>query len=147
MSRVAIGRDRRSGLMRSRGVLPHRVKPFKCGACGALFTTNGSLNRHMIVHVKSFKCPLCGEGFRTNLLCRKHMRKVHNVEERDNTGETALQYKCAATVSERVLSQSAAERDRISEIKDRAVELEAEPKFANCCGFCPKSFKKPSDLV
>ena len=53
----------------------------------------------------------------------------------------------AATVSERVLSQSAAERDRISEIKDKAVELEAEPKFANCCNFCPKSFKKPSDLV
>lgn len=52
-----------------------------------------------------------------------------------------------ASVSERILAQSAAERDRISEIKDKAVELETEPKFANCCGFCPKSFKKPSDLV
>lgn len=50
-------------------------------------------------------------------------------------------------MSERILAQSAAERDRISEIKDKAVELETEPKFANCCGFCPKSFKKPSDLV
>lgn len=52
-----------------------------------------------------------------------------------------------ASVSERILAQSAAERDRISEIKDKAVELETEPKFANCCSFCPKSFKKPSDLV
>ncbi|XP_019120471.1 zinc finger protein 236 isoform X1 [Larimichthys crocea] len=52
-----------------------------------------------------------------------------------------------ASVSERILAQSAAERDRISEIKDKAVELETEPKFANCCNFCPKSFKKPSDLV
>ena len=52
-----------------------------------------------------------------------------------------------ASVSERVLSQSASERDRISEIKDKAVEMETEPKFANCCNFCPKSFKKPSDLV
>uniref|UniRef100_A0A4W5L9P8 Zinc finger protein 236 n=1 Tax=Hucho hucho TaxID=62062 RepID=A0A4W5L9P8_9TELE len=52
-----------------------------------------------------------------------------------------------ASVSEKVLAQSAAERDRISEIKDKAVELETEPKFANCCNFCPKSFKKPSDLV
>ena len=58
------------------------MKPFKCNACGALFTTNGSLNRHMIIHVKSFKCALCGDGFRTNLLCRKHMRKIHHVEER-----------------------------------------------------------------
>lgn len=52
-----------------------------------------------------------------------------------------------ASVSERILAQSAAERDRISEIKDKAVELETEPKFANCCNYCPKSFKKPSDLV
>ncbi|XP_028985325.1 zinc finger protein 236-like isoform X2 [Betta splendens] len=52
-----------------------------------------------------------------------------------------------ASVSERILAQSAAERDRISEIKDKTVELETEPKFANCCSFCPKSFKKPSDLV
>ncbi|KFZ59566.1 Zinc finger protein 236, partial [Antrostomus carolinensis] len=22
-----------------------------------------------------------------------------------------------------------------------------EPKYANCCSYCPKSFKKPSDLV
>lgn len=52
-----------------------------------------------------------------------------------------------ASMSERILAQSAAERDRISEIKDKAVELETEPKFANCCSYCPKSFKKPSDLV
>lgn len=52
-----------------------------------------------------------------------------------------------ASLSEKVLAQSAAERDRISEIKDKAVELETEPKFANRCTYCPKSFKKPSDLV
>lgn len=43
--------------------------------------------------------------------------------------------------------QSAAEKDRISEIKDKQAEMETEPKFANCCTFCPKSFKKPSDLI
>lgn len=53
----------------------------------------------------------------------------------------------SATVSERVLVQSAAEKDRISEVKDRQAELEAEPKHPNCCSYCPKSFKKPSDLV
>lgn len=51
-----------------------------------------------------------------------------------------------ATVSEKVLIQSAAERDRISEIKDKST-LELEPKFPNRCQYCPKSFKKPSDLV
>lgn len=53
----------------------------------------------------------------------------------------------SATVSEKVLVQSAAEKDRISEIKDKQAEMEAEPKYANCCTYCPKSFKKPSDLV
>lgn len=52
-----------------------------------------------------------------------------------------------ASVSEKVLVQSAAERDRVSEMKDKSVELESEPKFANRCNFCPKSFRKPSDLV
>lgn len=51
-----------------------------------------------------------------------------------------------ATLSEKVLIQSAAERDRISEIKDKST-LELEPKFNNRCQYCPKSFKKPSDLV
>lgn len=53
----------------------------------------------------------------------------------------------SATVSEQVLVQSAAEKDRVSEMRDRQAELEAEPKHANCCSYCPKSFRKPSDLV
>lgn len=52
-----------------------------------------------------------------------------------------------ATVSEKVLVQSAAEKDRVSEIKDKNIEIEEEPKHANQCSFCTKSFKKPSDLV
>lgn len=52
-----------------------------------------------------------------------------------------------ASLSEKVLAQTAAERDRISEIKDKGVEHNLEPKFANRCQYCPKSFKKPSDLV
>ena len=31
--------------------------------------------------------------------------------------------------------------------EEEQAELEAEPKHANCCTYCPKSFKKPSDLV
>uniref|UniRef100_A0A665T090 C2H2-type domain-containing protein n=1 Tax=Echeneis naucrates TaxID=173247 RepID=A0A665T090_ECHNA len=150
------------------------AKPFKCNVCDASFTTNGSLNRHMIIHIKSFKCSMCDESFRTSLLCKKHMKKEHAVvqdvdeEEDEEEGEQKLSKRRGleiitfteeqtaelakdpgeeASVSERILAQSAAERDRISEIKDKAVELETEPKFANCCNYCPKSFKKPSDLV
>ncbi|XP_072316378.1 zinc finger protein 236-like isoform X1 [Eucyclogobius newberryi] len=65
----------------------------------------------------------------------------------EQTAELAKDPGEDASVSERILSQSAAERDRISEIKDKVVDLETEPKFANCCDYCTKSFKKPSDLV
>ncbi|MGH0189815.1 UNVERIFIED_CONTAM: hypothetical protein FKN15_039361 [Acipenser sinensis] len=131
----------------------------------------------MIIHMnmKPYKCQICEETFRTMLLCRKHMKKDHFIGtnvmplEDDENSERALLRKNRtgivtfteeqaaelaknepredATVSEKVLAQSAAERDRISEIKDKAVELETEPKHANLCNFCPKSFKKPSDLV
>lgn len=57
------------------------MKPFKCNICDASFTTNGSLNRHMIIHNKSFKCSMCDESFRTSLLCKKHTKKEHAVEE------------------------------------------------------------------
>lgn len=76
---------------------------------------------------------------------RKSLEIITFTEEQ--TAELAKDPGEEASLSERILAQSAAERDRISEIKDKAVELETEPKFANCCSFCPKSFKKPSDLV
>ncbi|KAG7256039.1 hypothetical protein CRUP_020062, partial [Coryphaenoides rupestris] len=136
------------------------VKPFKCGACGALFTTNGSLNRHMIVHDEEAADEEDdGGGDDDEEEEEDGQRRGGGAGGGKRRGTDILTFTEeqaaalatdpgeAATVSERVLSQSAAERDRISEIKDRAVELEAEPKFANCCGFCPKSFKKPSDLV
>uniref|UniRef100_A0A3B4E3D5 C2H2-type domain-containing protein n=1 Tax=Pygocentrus nattereri TaxID=42514 RepID=A0A3B4E3D5_PYGNA len=153
------------------------VKAFKCNVCDSSFTTNGSLNRHMIIHLntKPFKCSLCEESFRTHLLRRKHMKLFHAIgprgkvnQERVNINRplsvknragiiTFTEEQTAelakrdpgddASVSEKVLVQSAAERDRISEMKDKAVVLDLEPKFANRCQYCPKSFKKPSDLV
>ncbi|KAK1173366.1 zinc finger protein 236-like isoform X1 [Acipenser oxyrinchus oxyrinchus] len=166
-----------AGVLKSHLKTHTGVKAFKCNVCDASFTTNGSLNRHMIIHMnmKPYKCQICEETFRTMLLCRKHMKKDHFIGtrvmplEEDENSERALLRKNRtgivtfteeqaaelaknepredATVSEKVLAQSAAERGRISEIKDKAVELETEPKHSNLCNFCPKSFKKPSDLV
>uniref|UniRef100_S4RJ24 Zinc finger protein 236 n=1 Tax=Petromyzon marinus TaxID=7757 RepID=S4RJ24_PETMA len=124
-----------------------------------------------------FKCPFCEESFRTSLHCRKHMRthQEHGDADADDEceegeadrmaaarrsrpgiltlsqEETAVLAQSgpaeAASVSEKLLVQSAAERDRVSEMKDRQEELDDEPRHANKCSFCPKSFKKPSDLV
>ena len=54
------------------------------------------------------------------------------------------------SISERILIESALEKDRVSVLQtDQAKyeELFAGPKHAHMCDVCPKSFKKPSDLV
>lgn len=78
---------------------------------------------------------------------RKARPEVITFTEEETAQLAKIRPQESATVSEQVLVQSAAEKDRISEMKDRQAELEAEPKHANCCSYCPKSFKKPSDLV
>ncbi|XP_056143099.1 zinc finger protein 236-like [Lampris incognitus] len=128
------------------------IKSFKCSICEESFRTNLLCRKHM----------------KKEHAVEDRNQDGEDVEEEDDEGDqrvskrrgiviiTLTEEQAAelakdpgeeASVSERVLAQSAAERDRISEIKDKAVELETEPKFANCCNYCPKSFKKPSDLV
>ncbi|XP_064466594.1 zinc finger protein 236-like [Ornithodoros turicata] len=55
--------------------------------------------------------------------------------------------KATLTVSERALLASAAEKDRVSLVKDNTEAWQDEPRYANRCEHCPKSFKKPSDLA
>ncbi|KAM4632763.1 zinc finger protein 236 [Polymixia lowei] len=130
------------------------VKSFKCSICDESFRTNLLCRKHMkkehaveerIVGVDGEDVEEEDEDGEQRVSKRRGMDIITFTEAQ--AAELAKDPGEEASVSERVLAQSAAERDRISEIKDKAVELETEPKFANCCSFCPKSFKKPSDLV
>ncbi|XP_022082178.1 LOW QUALITY PROTEIN: zinc finger protein 236-like [Acanthaster planci] len=156
-----------SGVLKSHQRTHTGVKAFQCNICNTTFTTNGSLTRHMTIHsdVRPFDCPNCDETFRTAIHLKRHIRSVHEEVERNASSEnrrsrnvlvfTEEQTKELkktvpprnASVSERVLIQEVLEKDRISEIKDKNELLEKGPKFANKCDHCPKSFKKPSDLV
>ena len=59
------------------------------------------------------------------------------------------------SISEKLLIESAAEKNRISIIKQEAIEQRAQQEvevrknegYPNSCPHCAKSFKKPSDLV
>ncbi|KAF0045089.1 hypothetical protein F2P81_001618 [Scophthalmus maximus] len=130
------------------------IKSFKCSVCDESFRTSLLCKRHMkkehAVDDQILDCHDIDEDDEDDeggqkLSKRRGLEIITFTEEQ--TAELAKDPGEEATVSERILAQSAAERDRISEIKDKAVELETEPKFPNCCSFCPKSFKKPSDLV
>uniref|UniRef100_A0A8C3A990 Zinc finger protein 236 n=1 Tax=Cyclopterus lumpus TaxID=8103 RepID=A0A8C3A990_CYCLU len=129
------------------------IKSFKCSVCDESFRTSLLCKKHM---KKEHAVEDQSKGAETifghdededgeQKSKRRGLEIITFTEEQ--TAELAKDPGEEASVSERILAQSAAERDRISEIKDKAVELETEPKFANCCNYCPKSFKKPSDLV
>ncbi|KAL3981023.1 mannosyl-oligosaccharide alpha-1,2-mannosidase [Sarotherodon galilaeus] len=133
------------------------IKSFKCSMCNESFRTSLLCKRHMkkehpmddqIIGLESSQDveeEENDEESEQKTSKRRGMEIITFTEEQ--AAELAKDPGEEASVSERILAQSAAERDRISEIKDKAVELETEPKFANCCNYCPKSFKKPSDLV
>ncbi|CAB1333607.1 unnamed protein product [Coregonus sp. 'balchen'] len=127
------------------------LKPYKCHMCEDSFRTSVLYRRHMKKEHAEVDRGLEDEDGEEEEEGEQTVMKRNRANIITFTEEQAEELAKndpgdEASVSEKVLAQSAAERDRISEIKDKAVELETEPKFANCCNFCPKSFKKPSDL-
>nr|XP_056710929.1 zinc finger protein 236 [Euleptes europaea] len=132
------------------------MKPYKCPFCDESFRTTVHCKKHMKKHQTVSSTAAAGgeagageeddeNSERTG--SRKSRPGVITFTEEETAELAKIRPQESATVSEKVLVQSAAEKDRISEIKDKQAEMEAEPKYANGCTFCPKSFKKPSDLV
>lgn len=136
------------------------MKPYKCPLCEQGFRTTVHCKKHMRRHqVAPTAVEATGEAEAGDTCleeedensdrgtARKARPEVITFTDEETAQLARIRPQESATVSEQVLVQSAAEKDRISEMKDRQAELEAEPKYANCCSYCPKSFKKPSDLV
>ncbi|XP_035866033.1 zinc finger protein 236 isoform X1 [Phyllostomus discolor] len=137
------------------------LKPYKCPLCEQGFRTAVHCRQHVRRHQAGPCAPsapaeagegadVCVEEEEENSergAWRKVRPEVITFTEEETAQLAKTQPQESATVSEQVLVQSAAEKDRVSELKDRQAELEAEPRFANRCSYCPKSFKKPSDLV
>ncbi|KAJ6664422.1 hypothetical protein lerEdw1_007079, partial [Lerista edwardsae] len=130
-------------------------RSYRCEYCNKGFKKSSHLKQH---HMKkhqtvSSTAATGGEAAEDDdetserTASRKSRPGVITFTEEETAELAKIRPQESATVSEKVLVQSAAEKDRISEIKDKQAEMEAEPKYANCCTYCPKSFKKPSDLV
>ncbi|KAJ8411571.1 hypothetical protein AAFF_G00163790 [Aldrovandia affinis] len=146
-----------NGSLNRHMIIHLNMKPYKCLMCEETFRTSLLCRKHMkkdhIVgtrgtdpHVLDEDDEEGDEGW--DRMAQKRNRTGIITFTEEQTAELAKnEPRDGASVSEKVLAQSAAERDRISEIKDKAVELQTEPKFSNRCNYCPKSFKKPSDLV
>ncbi|XP_063779404.1 zinc finger protein 236 isoform X3 [Pseudophryne corroboree] len=139
------------------------MKPYKCPFCDETFRTTVHCKKHMKKHQdipqslvsdtdgttreEGDECLDDEDENSERAASRKSRHGVITFTEEETAELAKIRPREGATISEKVLVQSAAEKDRISEIKDKQAEMETEPKFANCCSYCPKSFKKPSDLI
>lgn len=130
------------------------MKPFKCPICEETFRKNIQCKKHMKKHQNMSATPedavasMEEEDENSDRSLPKKSRSeviTFTAEEIEQLAKVKLQE--GATVSGKILVESAAEKDRISEIKDKQAEIETEPKYPNSCSYCGKSFKKPSDLV
>ncbi|XP_077982119.1 zinc finger protein 236-like isoform X1 [Glandiceps talaboti] len=160
-----------SGVLKAHQRTHTGLKAYKCTLCSASFTTNGSLTRHMVIHstIRPFKCPYCQDTFRTALHCKRHMKGHREMSEEPNEQSKSTVRRPRSSIlqlseeqsdelaktqpaqdsslSQKILIASAAEKNRVSEIKDKNAVDDDEPKHAHQCNHCNKSFKKPSDLV
>ncbi|KAK1790236.1 hypothetical protein P4O66_014157, partial [Electrophorus voltai] len=142
-----------NGSLNRHMIIHLNTKPFKCSLCEESFRTHLLRRKHMKLFHSIGPRVLDGEEVgeddgSTEQSMMKRCRAGIITFTEEQTAELAKREPAdIASISERVLVQSAAERDRISEMKDKSVVLDQEPKFANRCQYCPKSFKKPSDLV
>ncbi|RZF37828.1 hypothetical protein LSTR_LSTR007190 [Laodelphax striatellus] len=147
-------------------------KTHECSLCGATFSTATSLNRHTkVIHtdVKSFGCSECSAAFRTESQLRRHITDLHGgggaggggvkrrggkwrrgearlLTEEETRGLLNQQAPPGASISEKVLIASVAERGTVSQFKNSNT-LTITEVHPNRCKFCPKSFRKPSDLT
>nr|XP_055065958.1 zinc finger protein 236-like isoform X1 [Misgurnus anguillicaudatus] len=142
-----------NGSLNRHMIIHMNTKPFKCTMCEESFRTVMLRRKHMkLYHAvvsRVLEASETGEdedaSDRSGI--KRNRASIITLTE-EQTAELAKSIPGdGVSLSEKVLAQTAAERDRISEVKDKCVELNQEPKFSNRCQYCPKSFKKPSDLV
>nr|CAD7437387.1 unnamed protein product [Timema bartmani] len=130
-----------------------------CSVCGAKFTTIHDLTRHSRVHSdeRPFKCSVCGELFRTEVQLHIHI-KQHDPQQCKESGELLVQHRpthrtrrkqvIRLTVEEtEVLAQQPITLAATLSEEDPEEKFQMEPLYAHQCEYCPKSFRKPSDLV
>ncbi|XP_076670030.1 uncharacterized protein LOC143369679 isoform X2 [Andrena cerasifolii] len=153
------------------------TKEYRCTKCSSRFCTNGGLNRHSKIHVNKqlCKCPSCEKYFSSRTQLRSHS-KIHETSAAWNEmprsivsdaaeGTVSAQVQISmqqhtvdspftdiaidpdSTVSEKVLLDTVAEKQVMDRAKDVSMEEKERKEYTNKCKYCPKTFRKPSDLI
>ena len=144
--------------------LPHIIK--KCSNCNEMVDENMPCKCLTKTHFCSFK--KCNMAFASEVNLQVHMDTYHqppfNSPMKKSTNKKVNESKSVTfkeepiievveddkeeeeekTISQIIFDDSLRERTRISQLKDQG---DFESGYPNKCNVCPRSFKKPSDLV
>ncbi|XP_011330673.2 zinc finger protein 236 isoform X2 [Ooceraea biroi] len=142
-------------------------KEYQCSECSLRFCTNGGLSRHMKMHTnkQQWKCMTCQKVLDSRLQLKLHS-KVHteawNISsmEADSSQKELIssnsdlssittldvQLDPDSSVSQKVLMDAVAERE-IMGYPDENMKKKEKREYTNKCKYCPKTFRKPSDLI
>ncbi|XP_076223167.1 uncharacterized protein LOC116428332 isoform X2 [Nomia melanderi] len=147
-------------------------KEYQCTECSSRFYTNGGLNRHSKTHTNKqhWKCSLCDKYFDNRMQLRSHNKvhenfswnatpsKINNNKDIPTLSEIRVAIvneslndivveDSDSAVSERVLLDTVAERKVMDRVGCVTTEKKEQKEYTNKCKYCPKTFRKPSDLI
>ena len=130
-------------------------KNYHCEVCAATFVSNNSLRRHMNTVHKSHVCPHCPINCKSQTMLKKHIETKHqnlildinelttNPSMNAMTGDSCLQPSDPSV--EQLTNKLVLFKTNYTKICDKTGS-DVKISHSNKCDFCPKSFKKPSDL-
>ncbi|XP_008554328.1 zinc finger protein 236 isoform X1 [Microplitis demolitor] len=136
-------------------------KEFQCTECPLKFCTNGGLSRHLKMHackkIDNWTCSVCFESFSTENQLTIHSR-THDIGwnsqiEPDSSQQDSLKIESdlltinsdsVVSVSEKLLFDTVVEQNFI---KNKNNDFQEKKEYDNKCKYCPKTFRKPSDLT
>ncbi|XP_017879983.1 zinc finger protein 236-like isoform X2 [Ceratina calcarata] len=147
-------------------LMSHRyggTKEYQCTECSSKFLANAGSHRHLKTRTdkQSFKCPACEKRFdkRTETRSQGESRTTWSgISSGTNCGtmgaitdnRTALDnivIDSDSAVSEKVLLDTVAEKEVMDCVETILMEKEERKEYTNKCKYCPKTFRKPSDLI
>ncbi|KYQ57286.1 hypothetical protein ALC60_03808 [Trachymyrmex zeteki] len=143
-------------------------KEYECSECSQRFCTNRGLSKHLKMHMNKqrWKCTICQKVLDSKLQMKYHSKmhtgtwNVSSVEPDSSqknvissssglpSNLTTLDVRADSnpSVSEKVLMAAVAEKKSMDRADEDIVKKEIR-EYTNKCKYCPKTFRKPSDLI
>ncbi|XP_018375553.1 PREDICTED: zinc finger protein 236-like isoform X4 [Trachymyrmex cornetzi] len=144
-------------------------KEYECSECSQRFCTNRGLSKHLKMHMNKqrWKCTICQKVLDSKLQMKYHS-KMHTATwnvlsmEPDSSQKNVISSSSGLpsdltmsldvradsnpSVSEKVLMAAVAEKKSMDRADENIVKKEIR-EYTNKCKYCPKTFRKPSDLI